>query len=59
MTPGVLAAFDQVTAGLPETIPVEVTGSGKWLVPRIYIACHGLKGHELAGLAEQYGWPSA
>jgi hypothetical protein len=27
-----------------------------YVVPRIYIALHGVKGHELRGLARKYGW---
>ena len=59
MAPGVLAVLDQITAGLPATIAIDVVGSGKWLVPRVYIACHGIKGADVPALAEQYGWPAA
>ena len=32
---------------------------GCWMVPRVYIAAHGLKSWELPSLAEKYGWPQA
>jgi hypothetical protein len=32
------------------------TPDGTWLVPRIWIAAHGLKSSELPVLAEKYGW---
>lgn len=35
---------------------VVTTESGSWLVPRHYIALHGLKCAELAELAERYGF---
>ena len=41
--------------GKPPEISVTGTG-GSWMVPRIYIAVHGLKEAELPALAGQYGW---
>jgi hypothetical protein len=32
---------------------------GSWLVPRLFIACHGIRAAELAGLAERYGFERA
>lgn len=32
---------------------------GSWLVPRIYVAAHGLTAAELPALAARYGWPAA
>jgi len=32
------------------------TPDGEWLVPRHYIALHGLSAYELPRLAKQYGW---
>ena len=54
----VRAAYERVTAGLPPEVPVVVEGRG-WLVPRIYIAVHGLKADELPELAERYGFALA
>lgn len=44
------------TRGKPPDMPVGNV-YGCWRVPRIYIACHGIKSEQLAGLARQYGWP--
>jgi hypothetical protein len=49
--------FKAVTANLPGDEKVTVAGVGSWLVPRVYIAAHGLKAAGLPALAEQYGWP--
>lgn len=49
-------AFRETTRGLPEDVPVG-NGYGCWRVPRIFIACHGIKSAELAALARKYGWP--
>lgn len=49
-------AYGNVTAGLPPTVLVAVNGRG-WMVPRIYLAAHGLKGEDLPELAKRYGWP--
>lgn len=32
------------------------TPHGSWMVPRHYIALHGLKSMDLPGLAQLYGW---
>ena len=45
-----------VTAGLSPLVRVFVPDAGCWLVPRIYIAVHGLKAGELPDLAERYGF---
>jgi hypothetical protein len=55
LSAAVRAAYEGVTAGLPPEVAVVVEGRA-WLVPRIYIAVHGLKADELPGLAERYGW---
>lgn len=55
MTPGGLAALEQVTAGLDPLVTVGMPG-GAWRVPRLYIACHGLKAADLPQLAAVYGW---
>lgn len=34
------------------------TSFGKFHVPRIYIAYHGLSAHEVPALVERYGWPA-
>jgi hypothetical protein len=51
-------AYDNVTAGLPPDITVE-TPDGRWHVPRIFIAAHGLKAQDLPELATRYGFPQA
>lgn len=45
---------DSVKDRLP-TVPVG-TGLACWRVPRIYIACHGIKASELPELATLYDW---
>lgn len=52
----VRTGYESVTAGLASSVPVKVPGTGCWLVPRIYIAVHGLKARELPELAERYGF---
>ena len=49
------AAYDQATAGKPSTVKV-VSPGGTWLVPRIFLAAHGVKATELPALAERYGF---
>lgn len=58
LSAAVRAEYERVTAGLPADVPVEVEGRA-WLVPRIYIAVHGLKADELPELAGRYGWKPA
>jgi hypothetical protein len=54
------AQYVAVTAGQPETVRVNVEGAdGFYLVPRVFIACHGLKAAELPELAEAFGWERA
>lgn len=48
--------YREVTRGKPDDVPVGNV-YGCWRVPRIYIACHGLKADELAVLAARFGWP--
>lgn len=55
----VAAAYEDITAGLPDTVAVSVSRAGAWLVPRVYIAAHGLEAGELPGLAERYGFAEA
>jgi hypothetical protein len=43
-------------AGTGPLVPVAVEGSGAWLVPRVFIAAHGLKAGEVPALAERYEW---
>jgi hypothetical protein len=54
----VRSAYDSITDGLPATVAVE-TPQGRWRVPRIFIAAHGLKADELPALAERYGFERA
>jgi hypothetical protein len=52
------AAYAAVTAMVPPDVVAE-TPDGRWSVPRIYIAVHGLKAAELPELADRHGFPSA
>lgn len=54
--PGILAAFERVTAGLDPLFDISVPGEGTWRVPRLYVACHGLAPGDLPKLAATYGW---
>ncbi len=49
------SAYGNVTAGLPPTVLIEVSGQ-RWLVPRIFIAVHRPKAAELPALAILYGF---
>jgi hypothetical protein len=50
-------AYESVTAGLPPTMLVVVDGVGRWHVPRLFIAVHGIQlGADLPELAERYGF---
>jgi hypothetical protein len=53
--PAAATAFQSVTAGLPSTVTVQ-TPDGRFAVPRIFIACHGLKAADLPALAARYGF---
>jgi hypothetical protein len=44
---------------LGPNVKVEVTGLGSWIVPRHFIALHGLKAQELPQLAKQFGFAEA
>ena len=46
-------AYEKVTAGKPATVTLSST-AGSWLVPRIFVACHGIKADDLAQIAERY-----
>lgn len=52
------AEYDKVTAGVDPLITVTI-GAGSWRVPRIFIACHGVKPVELPEVAEQHGFERA
>lgn len=51
------ASYQRVTEGLTPDVNITVAGRGTWHVPRIYIACHAVRGIEIPGLARHYGWP--
>jgi len=55
MTPAIAEAYAKVTAGLPASVTVRTSG-GTFRVPRLFIACHGLKADELPVLAGRYGF---
>lgn len=44
-----------VTNDWPETVNVTVNDI-TWAVPRIYIACHGIRAWEISQLAGKYGF---
>ena len=56
LSAAVRAEYESVTAGLASSVPVKIPGVGCWLVPRIYVAVHGLRAQELPALAERYGF---
>lgn len=58
LSAAVRAAYEGVTEGLPPDVTVTL-GGRSWVVPRIYIAVHGLKADELPALAGKYGWAAA
>ena len=58
LSAGTRIAYENVTRGLPATVIISVSGRA-WLVPRIYIAAHGLKADELPALAVRYGFAKA
>lgn len=55
LTPDMAATYGNVTAGLPSTVTV-ATPDGRFAVPRIFIAYHGLKAADLPALAVRYGF---
>jgi hypothetical protein len=55
LSASVRSQYEQVTSGKPVCVKVE-TPEGCYLVPRIFIAVHGLKASELPALAERYGF---
>jgi hypothetical protein len=55
MSPVVAYIYGEVTARLSPTVTVE-TPDGAFAVPRIFIACHGLKAADLPALAARYGF---
>lgn len=57
VTPNLAVVLTQVKE-LGEAIEISTLG-GSWKVPRVYIAVHGLKAHEVGVLAKKYGWKEA
>ncbi len=55
-TPEAAEYMDRMVAELGERIAVEVLTRGTFLVPRHFIALHGLKAEDLPALAEIYGF---
>lgn len=51
-------AYENITRGLPETVTVAVNGRA-WLVPRVYVAAHGMAAADLPDLAVRYGFAEA
>lgn len=48
--------MEDMVRRLGETILISVSGRG-WIVPRHYVALHGIKASELPVLARRYGFP--
>jgi hypothetical protein len=48
-------SYRRITAGKPPTVMLTVAARS-WLVPRIWIAVHGIRGREIPALAARYGW---
>jgi hypothetical protein len=48
-------AYENIAMGLPETVVISAGGRA-WLVPRIFIAAHGLKADDLPAIAARYGF---
>jgi hypothetical protein len=55
MTAQIQVAYDNIAGGLPATVIISVNGRS-WLVPRVYIAAHGLPAADLPELAARYGF---
>jgi len=57
MSADVLASFERLTAGFEDPrVLVSVPRVGNWRVPRVFIACHGLKAADLPAVAARYGF---
>jgi hypothetical protein len=55
--PHIQELVERQIAELGEFIPVTLIGSGRrFLIPRHFLALHGIKGGDLSALAEQYGF---
>jgi hypothetical protein len=50
------ALIESLVAQLGPDIRVTLPGGRSWMVPRHYIALHGVGNGELAYLAAKYGW---
>lgn len=48
-------AYATATGGKPPSVKLQIGGRA-WMVPRIYIAVHGVKAAELPGLATRLGF---
>jgi hypothetical protein len=48
-----------LVGSLGVSVEVTVEGVGSWMVPRHYIALHGIKAADLPALAARYGWARA
>lgn len=57
--PDIEAAMRRLVAKRGELQKITVMGIGEWMVPRHYIALHGIKGSELPELAERLGFEQA
>jgi hypothetical protein len=57
LTSDIWKLYDRLQEGQDPRMPVTIP-AGSWRVPRIYIACHGLKAQDIPELAGRYGWES-
>lgn len=50
------AFVEQMVANYGEFVTITVDGMGSYLVPRHFIAAHGVSAREIPELATEYGW---
>ena len=55
---GIWERYARLAGRVPPAVKVQAPG-GTFLVPRIFVACHGLKAAELPELAGRYGFERA
>ena len=56
MSAETFAAYELLLAGFTDPRVTVSAPGGSWRVPRIFIACHGLKAAEMPALAARYGF---
>lgn len=56
--PRTFKAVEAMVAKFGATVKI-TSPAGSWMVPRHYVATHGLRGSALPELAAKYGWATA